>query len=84
MARKQVNIAIVGTGFIAETRARAYAGVVGVEPRLVPRSAEPANDWRATLNGTIFQTSTPSWSRSWSAATLKWWTCAFRTTSIGR
>src|SRR5258707_11441843 len=35
MARKQVNIAIVGTGFIAETRARAYAGVTGHEPRLV-------------------------------------------------
>ena len=35
MKRQQVNIAIVGTGFIAETRARAYAGVVGVEPRLV-------------------------------------------------
>jgi predicted dehydrogenase len=35
MTRKQVNIAIVGTGFIAETRARAYAGVTGVEPRLV-------------------------------------------------
>jgi predicted dehydrogenase len=30
-----VNIAIVGTGFIAETRARAYAGVTGYEPRLV-------------------------------------------------
>ena len=35
MARPQVNIAIVGTGFIAETRARAYAGVSGYEPRLV-------------------------------------------------
>jgi predicted dehydrogenase len=35
MARQQVNIAIVGTGFIAETRARAYAGVTGYEPRLV-------------------------------------------------
>jgi predicted dehydrogenase len=35
MAGKQVNIAIVGTGFIAETRARAYAGVTGYEPRLV-------------------------------------------------
>ena len=35
MAGKQVNIAIVGTGFIAETRARAYAGVTGFEPRLV-------------------------------------------------
>ena len=35
MAGKQVNIAIVGTGFIAETRARAYAGVTGYEPRIV-------------------------------------------------
>src|ERR1700730_4966810 len=33
--RKHVNIAIVGTGFIAETRARAYAGVSGYEARLV-------------------------------------------------
>jgi predicted dehydrogenase len=33
--RQPVNIAIVGTGFIAETRARAYAGVAGYEPRLV-------------------------------------------------
>jgi predicted dehydrogenase len=35
MAGQQVNIAIVGTGFIAETRARAYAGVTGYEPRLI-------------------------------------------------
>lgn len=35
MARQQVNIAVVGTGFIAETRARAYAGVTGYEPRIV-------------------------------------------------
>jgi predicted dehydrogenase len=35
MARKFVNIAIVGTGFIAETRARAYAGVTGYEPRII-------------------------------------------------
>src|SRR5437870_4405287 len=35
MARTAVNVAIVGTGFIAETRARAYAGVTGYEPRLV-------------------------------------------------
>jgi predicted dehydrogenase len=35
MAGKQVNVAIVGTGFIAETRARAYASVTGYEPRLV-------------------------------------------------
>jgi predicted dehydrogenase len=35
MPAKQVNIAVVGTGFIAETRARAYAGVTGVEARLV-------------------------------------------------
>ena len=35
MTGRQVNIAIVGTGFIAETRARAYAGVTGYEPRLV-------------------------------------------------
>src|SRR3981081_1940996 len=35
MTGRQVNIAIVGTGFIAETRARAYAGVSGCEPRLV-------------------------------------------------
>jgi predicted dehydrogenase len=32
---QHVNIAIVGTGFIAETRARSYAGVTGYEPRLV-------------------------------------------------
>jgi predicted dehydrogenase len=35
MPGKQVNIAVVGTGFIAETRARAYAGVTGVDARLV-------------------------------------------------
>jgi len=35
MPGKQVNIAVVGTGFIAETRARAYAGVTGCEARLV-------------------------------------------------
>jgi predicted dehydrogenase len=35
MTGQQVNIAIVGTGFIAETRARVYAGVTGYEPRLV-------------------------------------------------
>jgi predicted dehydrogenase len=35
MAGRPVNIAIVGTGFIAETRARAYAGIAGYEPRLV-------------------------------------------------
>jgi predicted dehydrogenase len=35
MARPRVNIAIVGTGFIAETRARSYAGVMGYEPRIV-------------------------------------------------
>ena len=34
-ARREVNSAVVGTGFIAETRARAYAGVTGHEPRLV-------------------------------------------------
>jgi predicted dehydrogenase len=35
MARQQVNIAIIGTGFIAETRARCYAGVAGYEARIV-------------------------------------------------
>jgi predicted dehydrogenase len=35
MPRPIVNVAIVGTGFIAETRARAYAGVIGCEPRIV-------------------------------------------------
>jgi predicted dehydrogenase len=34
-ARRNVNVAIVGTGFIAETRARAYAGVAGYDVRLV-------------------------------------------------
>src|SRR5689334_6175061 len=34
-ARKAVNVAIVGTGFIAETRARAYSGVAGYDARLV-------------------------------------------------
>jgi predicted dehydrogenase len=41
--RKVVNVAIVGTGFIAETRARAYAGIAGYEVRLaaaVGRSPE--------------------------------------------
>ena len=33
--RPVVNVAIVGTGFIAETRARAYAGVAGYDARLV-------------------------------------------------
>ena len=35
MTGRPVNIAIIGTGFIAETRARAYGGVTGYEPRLV-------------------------------------------------
>src|SRR5258708_3148222 len=35
MTGRPVNIAIVGTGFIAETRARAYAGVTWYEARLV-------------------------------------------------
>jgi predicted dehydrogenase len=46
MARRQVNVAIVGSGFIAETRARAYAGVTGYEVRLVAavsRSKEHAD-----------------------------------------
>jgi predicted dehydrogenase len=34
-ARQVVNIAIIGTGFIAETRARAYAGIAGYDVRLV-------------------------------------------------
>jgi predicted dehydrogenase len=34
-ARKVVNVAIVGTGFIAETRARSYAGIAGYDVRLV-------------------------------------------------
>ncbi|MCA1644724.1 MAG: Gfo/Idh/MocA family oxidoreductase [Chloroflexi bacterium] len=33
--RQVVNVAIVGTGFIAETRARAYAGIPGYDVRLV-------------------------------------------------
>jgi predicted dehydrogenase len=33
--RPVVNIAIVGSGFIAETRARAYAGIAGYDARLV-------------------------------------------------
>jgi predicted dehydrogenase len=34
-ARPVVNVAIVGTGFIAETRARSYAGIGGYDVRLV-------------------------------------------------
>lgn len=34
-APRAVNIAVVGTGFIAETRARAYSGVTGYQARLV-------------------------------------------------
>jgi predicted dehydrogenase len=34
MGLEQVNVAIVGTGFIADTRARCYAGVSGYAPRL--------------------------------------------------
>src|SRR5216684_2560288 len=51
MTGRQVNIAIVGTGFIAETRARAYAGVTGYEPRLVAvvsRSLEHAEAYGQT------------------------------------
>src|SRR4051794_19384237 len=33
--RQRVNIGIVGTGFIAETRARSYAGVTGYDARIV-------------------------------------------------
>ena len=32
---RAVNIGIIGTGFIAETRARCYAGVGGYQPRIV-------------------------------------------------
>jgi predicted dehydrogenase len=45
MTRKHVSIAIVGTGFIAETRARAYAGISGYDVRLaavVSRTREHA------------------------------------------
>jgi predicted dehydrogenase len=35
VAGRRVSVAIVGTGFIAETRARTYAGVTGYEVRLV-------------------------------------------------
>ena len=35
MASQTVNVAIVGSGFIAETRARAYASVTGTPVRLV-------------------------------------------------
>jgi predicted dehydrogenase len=34
-AKRQIHIAIVGAGFIAETRARAYAGVTGHDARIV-------------------------------------------------
>lgn len=48
MSGQPVNIAIVGTGFIAETRARSYAGVTGYEPRLVAavsRTRERLDDY---------------------------------------
>jgi predicted dehydrogenase len=48
VAAQTVNIAVVGTGFIAETRARAYASVTGYEPRLVAavsRTRERAEDY---------------------------------------
>lgn len=32
--KRQVNVALIGTGFIAETRARAYAGITGYEVRI--------------------------------------------------
>jgi predicted dehydrogenase len=35
MASRPVNVAIVGSGFIAETRARSYASVTGAQVRLV-------------------------------------------------
>jgi predicted dehydrogenase len=34
-AKRQINVALIGTGFIAETRARAYAGVSGYDARIV-------------------------------------------------
>src|SRR5207248_1126397 len=45
-----VNVAIVGTGFIAETRARAYASVSGYDVRLVAavgRTPERLNAYAA-------------------------------------
>jgi len=33
--RRRINIAVIGAGFIAETRARCYATVSGYEPRIV-------------------------------------------------
>jgi predicted dehydrogenase len=51
-ARQVVNVAIVGTGFIAETRARAYSSVAGYDARLVAavgrsrdRLADYASRW---------------------------------------
>jgi predicted dehydrogenase len=47
-ARKTVNVAIVGTGFIAETRARAYASIAGYDVQLVAavsRSVERLEDY---------------------------------------
>ncbi|HLN13007.1 MAG TPA: Gfo/Idh/MocA family oxidoreductase [bacterium] len=44
--RQQVNIGMVGAGFIAETRARCYAGVTGCDARIVAvmsRSRERAD-----------------------------------------
>lgn len=46
--RRRINIAVIGAGFIAETRARAYAGVVGYDARIVAvasRSRDKAADY---------------------------------------
>jgi predicted dehydrogenase len=46
--KRGINIAIIGAGFIAETRARAYAGVTGHEARIVAvasRSKERAESY---------------------------------------
>jgi predicted dehydrogenase len=46
--RRRINIAVIGAGFIAETHARAYAGVAGYDARIVAvasRSRERAAEY---------------------------------------
>lgn len=46
--KRQINVAVIGAGFIAETRARAYGGVTGYDVRIVAvasRSKDRATDY---------------------------------------
>lgn len=44
--KRRVNVAVIGAGFIAETRARAYAAVSTHDVRIVAENRAPVSDGR--------------------------------------